>query len=463
MTCFMRAINERAFKVAAALAAGLVLAGCERPPIDSVQSGYRGTGMVQVYNPRTMAEQIPLNQPPAAQAPVPSDGPRAKEVFKNLKVLGDVSVGELTRNMVAITTWVAPEQGCGYCHNLENLADDSKYTKVVARRMIEMTRHINSDWKAHVAGTGVTCYTCHRGQPVPAQVWTTAAPQDKGADFIGNRNGQNMPAKAVGLMALPADPFTNTLQKPETIRVAGTTALPTGNRTSIQATEATYALMVHMSNALGVNCTYCHNTRSFGNWNESSPKRTVAWHGLRMAGELNTAYLEPLAKTFPVERRGPTGDAPKLNCATCHQGAYKPVYGAAMAKDHPELYGAAAKAAAGLPPPIAEALRSVLYFDVGSPVLQDAQASGLAGLIVSLNAKPGANAVISGFHSASGTLAQNQELAKQRAFTVRDSLLAAGIAEARVVLQKPQQTEANVAGEDPTARRVEITVQELAK
>jgi photosynthetic reaction center cytochrome c subunit len=41
---------------------------------------------------------------------------------------------------------------------------------------------------------------------------------------------------------------------------------------------------------------------------------------------------------------------------------------------------------------------------------------------------------------------------------VRDSLLAAGIAEARVVLDKPQQTEANVAGEDPTARRVELSV-----
>ena len=27
----------------------------------------------------------------------------------------------------------------------------------------------------------------------------------------------------------------------------------------------------------------------------------------------------------------------KVNCTTCHQGAYKPLYGAAMAKDHPEL------------------------------------------------------------------------------------------------------------------------------
>ena len=29
----------------------------------------------------------------------------------------------------------------------------------------------------------------------------------------------------------------------------------------------------------------------------------------------------------------------KVNCATCHQGVYKPLYGAAMAKDYPELQG----------------------------------------------------------------------------------------------------------------------------
>ena len=73
--------------------------------------------------------------------------------------------------MTAMTNWVSPQQGCAYCHNNENLASDELYTKVVARRMIQMVRHINADWKQHVAGTGVTCYTCHRGQPVPANVW----------------------------------------------------------------------------------------------------------------------------------------------------------------------------------------------------------------------------------------------------------------------------------------------------
>ena len=41
---------------------------------------------------------------------------------------------------------------------------------------------------------------------------------------------------------------------------------------------------------------------------------------------------------------------------------------------------------------------------------------------------------------------------------MRDSIVAAGIAPARVVLDKPLQAEANLSGEDPAARRVEVTV-----
>ena len=41
---------------------------------------------------------------------------------------------------------------------------------------------------------------------------------------------------------------------------------------------------------------------------------------------------------------------------------------------------------------------------------------------------------------------------------MRDSLLSAGIAADRVLLQKPQEVQGNLAGEDPTSRRVEVTV-----
>ena len=58
---------------AALLAAVTLLAGCERPPVDTVQRGYRGTGMELVYNPRTMAQTVADNQAPAmAPRPVTS-------------------------------------------------------------------------------------------------------------------------------------------------------------------------------------------------------------------------------------------------------------------------------------------------------------------------------------------------------------------------------------------------------
>ena len=177
-------------------AALLLLTGCERPPIDAVQHGFRGTGMAQIYNPRTVAMQADLNEPPVAIPSAGSDGPKASQVYKNVKLLGDLSVGDFTRLMVSMSTWIAPEQGCTYCHNPANFADDSLYTKVVARRMIEMTRHINSDWKQHVADTGVTCHTCHRGKPVPDQHWFTKVDQPYGANFLGDKAGQNTPDPA---------------------------------------------------------------------------------------------------------------------------------------------------------------------------------------------------------------------------------------------------------------------------
>jgi len=325
-----------------ALPAAALLSACERPPVETVQRGYRGLGMEQVYNPRTLVAQAAANTLPPTTPPAPADGPKASETYKNVKVLGDVSAAQFTTLMVAMTQWVAPEQGCGYCHNLQDLADDSLYTKVVARRMLEMTRHINADWKTHVAGTGVTCYTCHRGKPVPEQVWYAPPPDKRAGTFAGNRMGQNIAAPSAGLSSLPGDPFTGYLAGDHEIRVAATTALPQGTGSSIKHTEWTYGLMMHMSKSLGVNCTYCHNTRQFGAWDQSTPQRNTAWYGIRMVRDLNNAYLTPLAATFPANRKGPTGDVAKANCGTCHQGAYKPLYGdGGLLAAHPALAGPA--------------------------------------------------------------------------------------------------------------------------
>ncbi|MDM0113800.1 photosynthetic reaction center cytochrome PufC [Variovorax sp. J22R133] len=457
--------NSTGVRWCVALGALALLVGCfERPPVDAVQRGFRGTGMDQIYNPRSVQQQAAINGLPPDTPPMPAVGPTAGQTFQNVKVLNDLSVGEFSRLMVSITAWVAPQQGCTYCHAGNDMASDALYTKVVARRMLQMTQHINADWKNHVADTGVTCYTCHRGQPVPANTWTVG-PSQKAA-YSGNKAGQNTPLPTSGMTALPYDPFTPFLQQANNIRVVGGEALQNGNRISIKQTEWTYGLMVHMSESLGVNCTYCHNTRSFADWETSTPPRATAWYGIRMARDLNLNYLDPLAPTFPAARLGAGGYSPKINCATCHQGAYKPLYGQSMLPNHPELAKVRAVVATGAPaapaaptaPAASGSASAEVLFAVGSKAVSDDGTKALGAVIDALKADATARVTLSGFHSATGDTATNEELAKQRAFAVRDALQAAGIAQDRIVLEKPQVAEANVAGEDPRARRVEVAV-----
>jgi photosynthetic reaction center cytochrome c subunit len=331
------------------IAAGAFLAfgPFERPPMEVVQRGYRGLGMEQVVNPRTVELQLARNQVPEPQPVVEPVGTPAREIYSNVQVLGDLDADEFNRLMVAITEWVSPEQGCSYCHaEGEDLSSDSLYTKVVSRRMLQMTQHINANWKTHVGDTGVTCYTCHRGRNVPENIWYIEPGRPHAQGALGDLAGQNGPGTSVGLSSLPSDPFTPFLADDAGIRVVSQSALPEGNRTSIKQTEWTYGLMMHMSTSLGVNCTYCHNSRSFMSWDQSNPARASAWYGIRMTRQLNTDYLIPLGIQYPHVRLGPLGDAPKTNCATCHQGVFKPLYGVGMLKDYPEL-GVAPQPAAG--------------------------------------------------------------------------------------------------------------------
>ena len=52
------------------IVASFVVACGERPPVDSVQRGYRGTGMVQITNPRATAAKEVTNVVPAPIPPV---------------------------------------------------------------------------------------------------------------------------------------------------------------------------------------------------------------------------------------------------------------------------------------------------------------------------------------------------------------------------------------------------------
>ncbi len=320
------------------LTAAALLSACERPPIEATQTGYRGTGMAHIVNPRA---QVADDGYPASLPAMPDSGPRAGDVYQNVQVLGDLSVAQFTRLMTAMTAWVSPEAGCNYCHNPQNLASDDVYTKVVSRRMIEMTRDINEDWSSHVGAAGVNCYTCHRGNNVPEYIWfADANVQSRMATHAGNLRGQNQPVRAVGYSSLPVDSFSTYLTATDAprARIIPTTVYADGGAT-IQETEAVYGLMMHVSESVGVNCTFCHNTASFQNWDNSNPARRSAWFGVEMLRALNESYLTPLQGTYPEHRLGPTGDAPKAYCLTCHQGQSKPLGGGDAVSAYPSLAG----------------------------------------------------------------------------------------------------------------------------
>jgi photosynthetic reaction center cytochrome c subunit len=305
------------------------------------QAGFRGTGMATVYNEEEWAEKMAtLDLIPEDEEPYTyEEGEEvvlAGDVYENVQVLGHVSEDNFLRLMTAITQWVSPDQGCAYCHGEDgNFASDEYYPKVVSRRMIQMTQNINGNWSDHVKQAGVNCYTCHRGMNVPQYIWFDQVPKEDGV--LGWLNNQNQPNERVAYSDLPSNIFEKFLVENNEIRVINTSPYGDDNSQPIKATEWTFGLMTHMSKSLNVNCAYCHNTRSMNVWEQSPPQRLTAWYGIRMVRELNNEYLNPLQPVYPEFRLGPTGDAPKANCTTCHQGVYKPLFGENMIDNWPEL------------------------------------------------------------------------------------------------------------------------------
>src|SRR3989344_4081875 len=82
--------------------------------------------------------------------------------------------------------------------------------------------------------------------------------------------------------------------------------------------------------------------------------------------------------------------------------------------------------------------------------------SVVVGTVVVKGVAEGKKAVISGFHDATGDATLNAELAKQRAFAVRDALKALGVAEDKIELKKPEETTAT--GSNAEARLVEVAL-----
>jgi outer membrane protein OmpA-like peptidoglycan-associated protein len=99
---------------------------------------------------------------------------------------------------------------------------------------------------------------------------------------------------------------------------------------------------------------------------------------------------------------------------------------------------------------------ATVYFEVDQSALPPGSETALSSVIVYLQANPASTAVISGYHDATGDQAANEELAKNRAASVRSALVAAGIEESRINMEKPVVTTGD--GTLADARRVEVTV-----
>ncbi len=139
------------------------------------------------------------------------------------------------------------------------------------------------------------------------------------------------------------------------------------------------------------------------------------------------------------------------------------VIGIAITTDEPAPVAKAPAASAAAPATAAADGPSIkveggvvkFYFASAKADLAAGAAEALAETVKGVQA--GRKAVISGFHDATGDAAKNEELAKQRAFAVRDALKALGVAEDRVELKKPELTTGT--GNLAEARRVEVTLQ----
>lgn len=305
------------------------------PPIKSTSYGAPGTEMVVFKDPRTKPESGA--QPDVL--PAVAGGPAAGTVYRNLKVLGGVPKGEFDRTMIAITRWVSPKQGCAFCHGgaaftgtpASYAADYPR--KVIARQMLSMTRTINANWTNHVGAAGVTCWSCHAGRNFPAHLWHVDPPLvPPTGGLAGQPQAWNTTAKTIYqffptrpdrmflLQGLPAHQVVSD----KALATTGTGKPYPHDR---EYAEQVYIFMMQMSNGLGVNCTYCHQSREPNDWSQSPPARLHGYSGIKMTAMLDQNFIAPLAPWTERSQIGQMGDAPMADCKTCHQGREKPVGG----------------------------------------------------------------------------------------------------------------------------------------
>ena len=321
------------------VAAALIALG-QPYPTDSIQTGPRGNGMsVTKYDSQRHVPDPGIEAFLASTSDpvVPQGGEQSAEAARDNVPSGleGLSVENYDRLLAAMREWTG----------IPDLFDNpDSYQTSVGHVMIAMTQNLNENWDGHVNANGevgVTCYTCHRGQPVPSDIWFKIDPVNERVS--GWAAVQNRATSLSSFTSLPSNALEAYLVDGEVIgvhdlesRVAGVPGQD--DYPGIQHAERTYALMNYIANSLGVNCVFCHNSRAFYDGAQVTPQWGTEILGIQMVQELNNDYLIPLEGTYPPERLGPVhDDAPKAACRTCHKGYQQPLQGTNVIKDWPEL------------------------------------------------------------------------------------------------------------------------------
>ena len=103
-----------------------------------------------------------------------------------------------------------------------------------------------------------------------------------------------------------------------------------------------------------------------------------------------------------------------------------------------------------------------VYFGNGAATLDSAAMRVVAAAARSVGNQPLARVAITGYTDAAGNLAANQELAKNRAKAVRDALVSFGAPADHIDMRPPAAVQANAAGAEQQARRVDLAITSTA-
>ena len=234
----------------------------QAPPLDLV-SGLTASGNEE---PRGLTWKPGIAEKPA------------REVFKNVPLLGGLPAGRLMAGMQSMDTAVGAR--CETCHVEKDFKADDLPPKLAARKMLKMTWQLNHEFMKDAVG--VTCYTCHRGQQKPPP-----------AAFAGGTPAQPqvpLPALSEEQAKLPAEQVYKNIQ-----RFKG---VPAGKLARV---------MGFFTVGLGVPCSHCHVE---GAWeSEEKPAKQRAREMLALVGLTAKEYY--------------AGNTP-VNCGMCHRGQPRP-------------------------------------------------------------------------------------------------------------------------------------------